>query len=375
MKKVFLAFLILSFFLSQGPLLAEIPTISKKPKVNHLLDKAAQARSQNNLDDAARFYREAIGIEPKNYLLHRNLGILLYEKKDYVACLKSLLKTNELKPNDPYTMIFTAKALIDTGDPQGAIPYLEIAKEQIPDDPRIYLTLGHAHRQLKQTAAAKNAYEKSLELEPKNPEALAGLGKLYYSIKHYDKAQVKFEEALKYTPDSGELWYNLGLTYLGAKELNKAAECMHRSLTYQPNHPQSFNALGVIFREAGLWDLSRKSFLKALEIDPTFEEARENLNSLPWRKQETTQRIRGYPRTSTSYQDSKAQAGKVAVTTTHQNLGANAYGKYRERPGFDGVTGYDPQTGYADTAPQDGIDALVNIGSSVLGKLFGGNKD
>jgi tetratricopeptide (TPR) repeat protein len=370
--KIYFFLLIFLLTASSPAAKADVPVISENSRVNHLLDQAAQARSDEDLPGAIRYYQQAIEAEPKNYLLHRNLGVLYFEGNDYVASLKSLLKANQLKPDEPYTMIFIAKAFLKTGDADGALSYLEIARQQIPDDPMIYITQGDVLIALNKFDEAEESFEQATELQPNNAEAHFGLGKLYYSTKKYNLAQSSFEEALRYDPTNGNLWFKLGMTYFALNDLNKAAECMHRSLTYDPNNPETFNALGLIFQKARMWDLAEKSFSKAIAIDPNYEEAIKNRQGIPWKKQETT------TRSARPYGVVPPQAGTAAVIKTTRPFRSGpsqTLQKDHLRPSYDSTTGYDPRIGYADTAPDDSLDALAAIGNSLLKGLFGKKTD
>ncbi len=201
------------------------------------------------------------------------------------------------------------------------------------------------------------------------------------------------------------------MSYFALNDLNKAAECMHRSLTYKPNNAETFNSLGLIFEKARLWDLSEKSFRKALEIDPNYALARKNLDDLRWRIQDSARSA--FSQTDEwgePYQTSSQKVGPITITTTSRRstgfsddpfrspfdqttsggsmIGrpqsmisrpSRMYDPYgaasRRRPGFDPITGYDPQTGYVDTAPGDATDALVALGAALLGGMFKKNSD
>jgi len=384
------------------PLGAQTPTESENPEVQDTLDKAALARSSGDFTQAIQLYEEALKREPDNFILHRNLGVLYYEAGDFLAAGKSLLEAQHLKPNDPLTLLYEGKVMILLDDAAGARQYLEQSLEIDPKNPAVYLALGDMHRKLREFQEASENYQQAQQLAPQDPAVFSGLGHLFYDTQRFDLAAQNFEESLKYSPENGDTWYNLGMSYFALNDLNKAAECMHRSLGYKPNNAETFNALGLIFERAVLWDLAEKSFRKALEIDPSYAPARNNLEDLQWKIRDSAPPLFSSPDIGASPYGSQVHTqriGPVTVTTLAPrpsgfsrntvpasdatgsgSLFSNSFTRtssnpfdpmnHRRPPGFDMASGYDPQTGYADTAPPDATDALVALGTALLGGLF-----
>jgi Flp pilus assembly protein TadD len=58
---------------------------------------------------------------------------------------------------------------MDDGDVAGAVAILEVAKQDAPDDPRIFRGLAIGLLRLGRTAEARKAYERLIELRPGAP--------------------------------------------------------------------------------------------------------------------------------------------------------------------------------------------------------------
>lgn len=72
----------------------------------------------------------------------------------------------------------------------------------------------------------------------------------------------------------------LGLCQLELGNYSHAAKSLGRATRLDQRDKSSWNNLGIACRAHGDWDGARRAFLRALEIDPAFESARNNLNLL-----------------------------------------------------------------------------------------------
>ena len=118
------------------------------------------------LEEAARYYREALRLEPNLAEAHNNLGNVLSEQ-----------------------------AKVDE-----AIEHLEQAVRLQPGFARAYVNLGTALRQRSQIAAAIEAYRSALQMQPADALAHNNLGEAYLELGDAEQAQTHFREALHCDP-------------------------------------------------------------------------------------------------------------------------------------------------------------------------------
>ncbi|MCX7974833.1 MAG: tetratricopeptide repeat protein [Candidatus Aminicenantes bacterium] len=74
--------------------------------------------------------------------------------------------------------------------------------------------------------------------------------------------------------------YNLGLFYLNNNDIDRAIVHLNRTLTLEPRHYLAYNALGLALSMKGQLQEALKAYIRCLEINPSFSEARNNLGSL-----------------------------------------------------------------------------------------------
>ncbi len=74
--------------------------------------------------------------------------------------------------------------------------------------------------------------------------------------------------------------YNLGLFYLNNNDVDRALTHFQRAISLDSKHYLAYNALGLALAIKGQLPEAQKAYLKCLEINPNFSEARNNLGSL-----------------------------------------------------------------------------------------------
>jgi tetratricopeptide (TPR) repeat protein len=73
----------------------------------------------------------------------------------------------------------------------------------------------------------------------------------------------------------------MGKVLFQERQVDAALDEFSRAVALDPRNAQNFNNRGVAFGYLGLPEAARADFLRAIEIDPDFTEARENLRRLP----------------------------------------------------------------------------------------------
>ncbi|MES2503669.1 MAG: tetratricopeptide repeat protein [Myxococcota bacterium] len=96
------------------------------------------------------------------------------------------------------------RALIETGQFEEAISFLEKAMRLLPDDPDIANGLGIAHLECGHQDVAIIALEKAVALSPDDAQFLSNLGRCYFSSKRFKEAESVLQKALTFSPNFSE---------------------------------------------------------------------------------------------------------------------------------------------------------------------------
>ncbi len=94
-----------------------------------------------------------------------------------------------------------------------ALPSLQLAVQQNPNNADTWAQLGHAYFDTNQPAKAIEAYNKSLAIIPSNPPVLTDLGVMYRRNGQPEKAIEAFDKALALQPGFEQALFNKGVVY------------------------------------------------------------------------------------------------------------------------------------------------------------------
>ena len=190
------------------------------------------------LDDAERFAREAITLDPKNTRSHFALALTLQFRKDYTGAAAALAQTIALGSNDSVmTVRYLLNAWVDGGTRDRAIRYLEDLAAAAPQDYRICYWIGRAYQLDASVTNSQLWLEKGRNItriiadaQPFDAYAFAYGGLLLTRLGRFPDAEVAMKRALELNPNSIELMYRRANMYAVQKENEKAIEALKQAI-------------------------------------------------------------------------------------------------------------------------------------------------
>jgi lipoprotein NlpI len=79
-------------------------------------------------------------------------------------------------------------------------------------------------------------------------------------------------------PDSYEMFFELAKKRVGERDLHAAQELLRKAISLAPDRPEAFNMLGALLEVRNNISDALKHYRTALDMDPTYEPARANLD-------------------------------------------------------------------------------------------------
>lgn len=147
-----------------------VPEQTSAPKirdqqVSDALDAANKAYDTGNLAEAGHQWRLALQLNPNNPDANGNLGLLLYQKKDYKGAEPLMRKAMELAPQNARIVNNLGQLYLDSGkDPVIAEQLCRRATELDPKDPNCRESLAECLLKLGKREAATAEARKALQL-------------------------------------------------------------------------------------------------------------------------------------------------------------------------------------------------------------------
>ena len=135
-------------------------------KIDAYVNLGSSYNDLNRPHEAIRYLKEAMRLNPNNWMPHFNLGLSYHLLSRFQEAITSYKKSIQIKP----------------------------------EDSRIHNRLGMSYDKLGEYQEAIASYKEAIRLNPKDYMALHNLGNSYFAIGHSQKAISKWKEALRINP-------------------------------------------------------------------------------------------------------------------------------------------------------------------------------
>jgi len=118
------------------------------------------------------------------------------------AAEEALEKASELRPDSAATHLARAQhAYYALRDYKGALSELDLAREGLPNDPRIVQLTGYILRRQGKFEEGLHAMQQAASLDPRNTSLLQQISVSYSGLRRYANAAATFDRALQIKPD------------------------------------------------------------------------------------------------------------------------------------------------------------------------------
>ncbi|MFO7924742.1 MAG: tetratricopeptide repeat protein [Bacteroidales bacterium] len=159
----------------------------------------------------------------------------------------------EAFPNDNAILVELVNFYINSDNAEAALNYLQLAKEQEPENPSFHFAEGMLYERMGDPETAKEAYQRSIDLNPEFFDANYNMGVLYYN------------EAVKMLEEANELTDNVEYE----KARDEAFEALDKSIPYlekahvaRPEDQDTMETLRILYYRLGyeekLEEMNRK---------------------------------------------------------------------------------------------------------------------
>jgi tetratricopeptide (TPR) repeat protein len=285
-------------YVQQGKFDLAIPEYKRAIELDPNLAKPYQGlgliyTKKGKADEAIRYYEEAIKRDPYDSASYYNMARCYFRlrkreegrkmmemfnrMKEYEEKVMSYKKAHRENPGNPMLHIELAQLHYEYGNLDEVIKEYEYAIYIAPDFAVAYNNLALAYLERNMFEKAKKAFQKTLELNPKAATAHLGLGQLYTRQGSLEQAEEHFKKAVELAPEYEPAYVGLVETYIRKGDISGAIETYARFVKVNPKSPTSWLRLGVLQLKGERFDEAEASFKRAMELDPDYAEAYNNL--------------------------------------------------------------------------------------------------
>jgi tetratricopeptide (TPR) repeat protein len=287
-----------------------------------LFQQGEAALQSGDLDQAERFFRGVLAVDPGSVGAYGNLGVVYMRRRQWPAALEALHHAEHLAPTMPGVQLNIGLAYFRQNDFRSAIPAFESVVRSVPTSDQAnhllglcyfftdryadavskleplwdqssnqlnYLyVLGIAASKANRPELEQRALGKMVATGQNTPEFHLLMGKAHINREEYDEAITELETAAKANPKLPFVHFNLGVAHLKKQELDKAKAEFLKDIALEPDVVYNYDQLGLVYSQQQQDPEAAKSLRKALQLDP-------NLASSHYELARVYQRLGKYP--------------------------------------------------------------------------------
>lgn len=209
-------------------------------------------------------------------------GAIELQAKRFGAAEDSLRKALARAPNHLDARQLLVQTYLRTGQPAKAMETLQpIVDRGIPDDPRLQMLAGETFLANGDVQRATTFYQAAAKgKQEQEIAARTRLGQIALATGRSQEGFAELEAVSALDAEGYDADLALITGHLRRKEFDRAMEAVKALETKQPKNPLTFQLYGVVSLGKGDQDAARRSFEKALELQPTYLPAAHNLAQL-----------------------------------------------------------------------------------------------
>jgi len=203
-----------------------------KPHVHYELGKAYLASGLT--DQAEKELVTTLRLNAKHIPALIKMGELHIQRKEYAKALESYQALIRQNIKVPVVNFNAGLALLEMGQSDDAVPYLEEAVAKQPGVAPWHLTLARAYHKSRQLQKALKYYRTSLRINPDQPVAHNEMGMLFWDMKSFYFADAAFQKAYQLDQQYVGALNNLATSSMMFKQYDQAITYLNRLLEINP---------------------------------------------------------------------------------------------------------------------------------------------
>ncbi len=246
-------------------------SIDRKSKIASAYDNVGISYFfKNRPDEAIKWYRRAVEIQPAHSGVLNNIGGYFYTKQRPDSAIHYFHRSIECDSTSDKPYQNLGRTFLNLGQVDSAYHYYQVAKTLSPYG----LDADRALKELEVLMSDTAAPAPDLA----SFDVLFGLAERYAGQRQFDLAETYYLRALQLRPDDIRALNNLGFTYQAQGEFDKAINMFNRVIELTGGSAVAYNNLASVYYRKGLIDSAEVLWEKALKLDPENAQIRKNLD-------------------------------------------------------------------------------------------------
>jgi tetratricopeptide (TPR) repeat protein len=188
-----------------------------------------QALVLNQVEEATKHFEEVVAIYPDIEGIHRALGMLYVQKKNYALAVQHL-ETSLLEEETFDTINNLGGAYVELGDYPNAEKHLQRALAMHPESPIAHKNLAVLFERTEDADRAVYHFEKYFDLQPNDLETMQTYAQYLIKIGRWNQAAAFLNELTQDVTDVAPLYFLLAQAEIQNERQEKAIEALQRGI-------------------------------------------------------------------------------------------------------------------------------------------------
>ena len=234
-------------------------------------------------------WQDCVEKSPQKARPHLNMGVALAKQGRTEEAVEHYLQALKIKPDYVMARNNLGTVFANEGKLDEAIFHYEKALRAKPDNPMTLYNIGRAFYGQENFSQAAYYFKEALRYDPEHVGAHNNLAIILFTLGELDEAFLHYSKALQTHPEDADIHYNLGNLLMKKGKYSEAKAHFTQALVtvhfaqggeINPEYAKIYNKIGLILVQKGKLEQAGRFFLKAIQINPEFTEARQNLENL-----------------------------------------------------------------------------------------------
>jgi tetratricopeptide (TPR) repeat protein len=238
---------------------------SENPAKLHLYGQILAATDQFSL--AEENLRKAVLLAPDRPAFEYDLGALLHQERKYAEAVPVLKRAIQLDPENLTARMMLARSYVFSYHELQIPNFSDLTLEQLnyivkrnPRFPRVHHHIALVYINSGQPEKAVPELNIELRYDPANSQARLELGETLLKLNQYHKATEELLLAAKQSPQAPDIQFALAKAYKSEDHTAEALGAARRCVELNPQFANGHYLLGVLYRDSNQPELARHQF-------------------------------------------------------------------------------------------------------------------
>ena len=226
---------------------------------------------QNRMEEAARYYRQALKLAPDSLAIRRNLALTQWSRRRFAEAKANLEQVLAKVPEDELTRLLLGMILVNSGEYARAVTLLESVPEQVRGQGDAVAALARAQYALGKKEQARTTLESMALNRSLTPNGVYAGATAAANAEDFSTAEKLFLSIRSTYPDAADLSYRIALMQFRSDRIDRSRRTLLGAIERDQRSGAIHNLLGHCHAAQKELKSAVASFEQAMDLEPAEE--------------------------------------------------------------------------------------------------------